>query len=186
MFLLIFVSKAFNEIVVNNRRFQKYLKLSNAIISCDFVHEIYSRYIEQSFFDKLTFLNDDFPFKMYVKFELKKLRRVYCNSNALSHLLCWTRSYTSLEVPCHFCCRLWIRKAKLFCKSVVYCFGSFFSANQFNSDICCLFSAHGNVRYLWNLIGLTKNLILMLFLQSWIDVCIFLWRRMRLRLSNAI
>ena len=113
MFLLIFVSKAFNEIVVNNRRFQKYLKLSNAIISCDFVHEIYSRYIE-SFFDELTFLNDDFPFKMYVKFELKKPRRVYCSSNALSHLLCCTRSYTSLEVPCYFCCRLWISKAKLF------------------------------------------------------------------------
>ena len=126
MFSLIFVSKAFNEIVINNGRFQKHLKLSNAIISCDFVHEIYSRYIEQSFFDKLTFLNDDFPFKMYVKFELKKLLRVVCSGNVLAHLLCCTRSYVSLKVPCCFCSCLWASKAKFFCDSVMYCFGNFF------------------------------------------------------------
>ena len=55
MFSLMFVSKAFNEIVINNRRFQKHLKLSNAITSCDFVHEIYSRYIEQMFLMNLLF-----------------------------------------------------------------------------------------------------------------------------------
>ena len=55
MFLLILMSKSFNEILLHNRQFQKYLKLSNAIISCDFVHDIYSHYIEVLLCDDLLF-----------------------------------------------------------------------------------------------------------------------------------
>ena len=40
MFSLMSVSKAFSEFAINGRRFQKHLKLLNAVISCDFVHEI--------------------------------------------------------------------------------------------------------------------------------------------------
>ena len=104
MFSLMLVSKVFNEIVINNRRFQKHLKLSNAIISCDFVHEIYSCYMEQISFDEVL---------MYVKFEFKKLRRIICSSYVLVHLLCCSRSYASIEVPCRFCSCLRVRKVFL-------------------------------------------------------------------------
>ena len=55
MFSLMFVLKAFNKIVIKFRKIWKHLTLSNAIISWDFVHEIYSRYIEQIFLMNLLF-----------------------------------------------------------------------------------------------------------------------------------
>ena len=103
---------------------------------------------------------------MYIKFELKKLRRVVCSGDVLAHSFCSTRSYASLEVPCCFCSHLWVKKAKFFRESVVYCFGSLFSANQFNSDIVCLFSAHRKHSLSLKCIWPSTNLILMFLPQN--------------------
>ena len=40
MISLLFVSKSFNEFVIKNKRFQKYLKLSKGVTYFNFVHGI--------------------------------------------------------------------------------------------------------------------------------------------------
>ena len=73
---------------------------------------------------------------MYVKHELKKLQRVVCNgSNVLAHLLCCTRSYSNLIVPCHLCSCLWVRNAKFFCDAVTYHFDRVYTDNLFSFHV---------------------------------------------------
>ena len=58
MVSLMYMLKSFKEVVLDNKRFQKCLKLSKTVIPCDFVHGVYSQFLEKILLDEIVFLDN--------------------------------------------------------------------------------------------------------------------------------
>ena len=58
MVLLMYVLESFKEVVLDNKPFQKRVKLSKTIVSCDFVHGFYSEFLEKILLDEIVFLDN--------------------------------------------------------------------------------------------------------------------------------